>query len=82
MATLYVRNVPDDLYEQLRKDATASRRSLGAEAVERLRLALAPGLPPVPLDEFLKRANRIREEHPPRAGSPSAAELIREDRDR
>lgn len=82
MATLYVRNVPDDLYEQLRREAAASRRSLGAEAVERLRLALAPGLPTVSLDEFLEHATRIRKERPLPAGSPSAAELIREDRDR
>jgi Clp amino terminal domain, pathogenicity island component/Antitoxin FitA-like, ribbon-helix-helix len=33
MATLHVRNVPDQLYERLRERATANRRSIGAEIV-------------------------------------------------
>ena len=33
MATLHVRNVPDQLYERLRERATASGRSIGAEIV-------------------------------------------------
>jgi hypothetical protein len=33
MATLHVRNVPDQLYEQLRDRATANGRSMGAEVV-------------------------------------------------
>jgi plasmid stability protein len=36
MATLYVRNVPDDLYERLRVQADAEGRSIGAEAVQLL----------------------------------------------
>src|SRR3954466_8180112 len=41
MATLHVRNVPDDLYEQLRAAAGQDGRSIGAEAVALLRGALA-----------------------------------------
>jgi hypothetical protein len=33
VATLHVRNVPDDLYEQLRERAAANGRSIGAEVV-------------------------------------------------
>jgi hypothetical protein len=33
MATLHVRNVPDDLYEKLRRRADANGRSIGAETV-------------------------------------------------
>lgn len=49
MATLHVRNVPDDLYELLRERAAANDRSIGAETVQLLheRLALAGfGRPP------------------------------------
>lgn len=49
MATLHVRNVPDELYELLRDRAAGNGRSIGAETVQLLeeRLALAgPGRPP------------------------------------
>jgi hypothetical protein len=44
MATLHVRNVPDDLYERLRRQAEGNGRSIGAEAVQLLdeRLGGAP----------------------------------------
>ena len=40
MATLHVRNVPDELYEELRKRAERDGRSIGAEAIALLRFAL------------------------------------------
>jgi plasmid stability protein len=40
MATLHVRNVPDELYEALRAAAEADGRSIGAEATALLRAAL------------------------------------------
>jgi plasmid stability protein len=40
MATLHVRNVPDELYEHLRDHAERQGRSIGAEAVVLLRQAL------------------------------------------
>jgi plasmid stability protein len=47
MATLHVRNVPDDLYELLRDRAVANDRSIGAETVRLLheRLVGAGDLP-------------------------------------
>jgi plasmid stability protein len=36
MATLYVENVPDDLYEALRKRARERRKSIAAEVVSLL----------------------------------------------
>ena len=36
MATLHVRNVPDDLYELLRERAAENDRSIGAETVQLL----------------------------------------------
>ena len=41
MATLHVRNVPDDLYEQLREAAAEDGRSIGAQATALLRDSLA-----------------------------------------
>jgi Antitoxin FitA-like, ribbon-helix-helix/Clp amino terminal domain, pathogenicity island component len=49
MATLHVRNVPDELYELLRERAGANARSIGAETIQLLqeRLSLAGfGRPP------------------------------------
>jgi hypothetical protein len=48
MATLHVRNVPDDLYELLREHAAANDRSIGAETIQLLheRLVAGPGRPP------------------------------------
>jgi Clp amino terminal domain, pathogenicity island component len=43
MATLHVRNVPDDLYERLRRQAEANGRSIGAEAVQVLDERLGDG---------------------------------------
>jgi plasmid stability protein len=40
MATLHVRNVPDELYEQLRAAAADDDRSIGAEAIALLRYGL------------------------------------------
>jgi plasmid stability protein len=82
MATLYVRDVPPELYEQLRREAASSRRSLSAEAIELLRSTLAPNLRDVSMGQFLRSAERIRGRHPLPSDSPAAAELIREDRER
>lgn len=81
MATLYVRDVPSELYERLRQEAAAARRSLSAETIELLRRSLSPRSE-VSLEQFLEGADRIRAAHTLPAGSHTAAELIREDRDR
>jgi plasmid stability protein len=46
MATLHVRNVPDELYERLRDRATANGRSIGAEAVVLLQSELGTTVRP------------------------------------
>ena len=43
MATLHVRNVPDELYELLRERAAANSRSIGAETCELLYERLVAG---------------------------------------
>jgi antitoxin FitA len=81
MPTLYVRNVPSELYERLRREAAAARRSLGAETIELLRRSLAPTRR-VSLEQLLQDADRIRAQHSLAPRSPTAAELIRDDRER
>ena len=58
MATLHVRNVPDELYELLRERAAANGRSIGAETCQLLyeRLVAAAGRPrPLPLPGLRRR---------------------------
>lgn len=81
MATLYVRNVPAELHDRLREDAKAAGRSINAEAIDALRRGLASGSGTT-LDELIRKADEIRSRHTLPAGSPTAAELIRQDRDR
>ena len=83
MATLYVENVPDELYDALRARAKLHRRSITAEV-----LALLENN--IPTEKELKRradllrkvdrlsasVKRVRGEF------PSAEEMVREDRSR
>jgi plasmid stability protein len=50
MATLTIRNVPDELYVLLKAKAAANRRSLNQEAIAQLQLAAAK---PRTADEML-----------------------------
>jgi len=80
MSTLHVRNVPDGLYETIRRLAQASSRSLSAEVVELLDQAVAEARRRVRMKELLAEMKRNRIRAP--AGAPTAEQLIREDRDR
>ena len=83
MATLYVENVPDDIYKALRKRARANRKSIAAEVIALLEQN-------IPTEEELKRRarvlrrlGRLRAKPPLTPGPfPSAEEMIREDRER
>jgi len=77
MATLHVRNVPDPTYEALREQAAEHRTSISAEAVRLIERGLRTDR--LRVEELLTRIEATR----PRArpGAPSAAELIRRDRD-
>jgi plasmid stability protein len=83
MATLYVENVPDEIYKALRKRARANRKSIAAEVISLLEQN-------VPTEEELKRRrkaiaglSRLRAMQPAGPGPfPSAEEMIREDRER
>ncbi|OGK79876.1 MAG: hypothetical protein A2X50_07430 [Candidatus Rokubacteria bacterium GWF2_70_14] len=77
MSTLHVRQVPEDTYEALRRLAAERKSSIRVEAIRLLRRALRTDTAKVRalLDEIESRRPVARR------GSPSAAELIRRDRD-
>ncbi len=83
MPTLYVENVPKDIYDALRKRARTNRTSIAAEVIELLDHF-------VPTEAELKRRRKTFDElaklraKPPLTPGPfpSAEEMIREDRER
>ena len=62
MATMTLKNVPDELYEQLKQSAERHRRSLNSEAIVCLERAL--GSERVDPDALLSRARRLRSRTP------------------
>jgi antitoxin FitA len=59
VATLTLKNIPDEVYERLKASAELHRRSMNSEAIVVLESALMPGkLPP---SERLARARALRE---------------------
>lgn len=83
MATLYVENVPEDLYEAVRARAQRNRTSISAEV-----LALLAENVPTPNEvarrkALLERARRLRSRRSSAPGPfPSVEEMLREDRAR
>ena len=74
MPTIYVENVPDDLYEALRSRAEAKQTSIGAEVLAVLAEHLR-----TPYEQM----RRLRAQRPATATSfPTAEEMLREDRSR
>jgi antitoxin FitA len=80
MATLHVRNVPDEIYQRLREKAEASNRSLSAEVVVLLRGALDDRK--TSQREVLDEIRRRRSFRPADLGAPDSTSLLREDRNR
>ncbi len=83
MPTLYVENIPKDLYEALRARAKKNRSSIAAEVLKLLEQF-------VPTADAMRRRKRAYEEllkiqasRPPGAGPFESTEtMIREDRER
>jgi plasmid stability protein len=83
MPSLYVENVPEDLYQGLKERAQLDQRSMAAEVISLLKLH-------IPTKEVTRRRRkaieglaRLRNMKPLTEGRfPSAEELIREDRER
>jgi plasmid stability protein len=83
MATLYVENVPDDLYKALRKRARAGRKSIAAEVISLLEQNVPTEAELKRRRQFYDRLAEFRARPPESPGPfPSAEEMIREDRER
>ncbi len=80
MPDLYIRNIPDGLYERIWQRAHKRNRSMSAEVIELLQIAIgdtkrSPG-------EILAGIRRRRCFHPADVGAPDSAVLLHEDRER
>ena len=83
MATLYLENVPDELYEALRKLARRHRKSIVAEVVSMLEQNVPTARELQARRESLLCLQRLRSRRSPSAGPfPSTEEMVREDRER
>jgi plasmid stability protein len=83
MATLYVENVPDDLYQALRDRAREHRKSITAEVLSLLAENVVTAAERRARQQFLKQAQRLRSHRSRSTGAfPTSEEMQREDRGR
>ena len=81
MPILQIRDLPDDLYAELRREAERSHRSISQQAIVELRKA--QGLDVSARHATIERLRRAAPILPMgKKGVPTPEELIREDRDR
>jgi plasmid stability protein len=80
MPTLHVRNVPEEIYQQIRLQAATKNRSLSAEVIVLLQRALIET--ERNQSEVLAGIRRRRFFRPAEAGAPDSLTLLREDRER
>ena len=83
MATLYVENVPDELYEALRSRAKQNRKSIAGEVISLLEERIPTAAQLEKRKAFLDYVLQLKKSSPPTPGPfPSTEEMIREDRER
>ncbi len=83
MPTLYVENVPQDLYEALRSRAQEHRKSISAEVLALLAENIPTAEELARRKAVVARIAKIRARKPPGSGPfPTAEQMLREDRDR
>jgi plasmid stability protein len=83
MATLYVENLPDELYESLRARARKHRKSIAAEVLTMLEENFPPEQELERRRKVWRDLQRLRAKAPLQPGPfPSAEEMLREDRER
>jgi plasmid stability protein len=80
MPTLHVRNVPDELYEQIKQQAQQANRSISAQVITLLRRAVVDE--GRSQQEILDGVHRRRFFHPGAEQAPDSTTLLREDRSR
>jgi plasmid stability protein len=83
MATLYVENVPDDVYKALRKRAQANRKSIAAEVIALLEQNIPTASELKRRRQFYDRLAEVRARPPEGPGPfPPVEDMIRQDRER
>ena len=80
MSTLHVRNIPEQLYERIRRRAQAQGRSITAEVISLLERAVEES--ESTQAEVLADIRRRRFFRPADVGAPDSTTLLREDRQR
>lgn len=82
MATLYVENVPDDLYQALRQRARERHRSMAAEVLSLLADSVPTAKELRARRELLRKLEQLRLKARSRAVFPSTEKMQRQDRAR
>jgi len=82
MATLYVQNVPDELYGALRERARRNRRSMAAETICILEQSVPTSAELKRRTELYRDVRKIRRKGLWSGAGPSTEEMLREDRAR
>jgi plasmid stability protein len=82
MATLYVENVPDEVYRALRRHARENRKSIAAEVISLLESHIPTAKELQRRREFYERMGKLRTSSVHSGSFPSSEEMIREDRSR
>jgi plasmid stability protein len=82
MATLYVENIPEDLYRALRNSAKSRRRSIAAEVLALLEENFPTAQELKARHDWVRKLARLRKQQSGIGRKfPSAEEMIREDRE-
>jgi plasmid stability protein len=83
MPTLYVENVPDELYKGLRKRARENRSSIAAEVISLLEQNIVTAEEIKRREQFYARMAKLRSKQTQVDGSfPTIEQMIRQDRER
>jgi len=83
MPTLYVENVPSDLYEALRNQAKEKRKSIAEEVISLLERSVPTTTELARRERLYKQLKKLRSQKPLGPGPfPSTEEMQREDRER
>jgi plasmid stability protein len=83
MPTLYVENIPEELYESLRSHARKHRKSIAAEILTMLEERFPSQRELKKRRQIVRQLEKLRAKIPLTAGPfPSTEQMLREDRER
>jgi plasmid stability protein len=83
MATLYVENIPEELYEALRERARQHRKSIAAEILTLLEKNIPTAAELKKRQKIFKQLERLRSSNSAGPGPfPTSEQMQREDRER